>query len=162
MNINIFRRRFTPWSVDGTMIVGGSIFCDTLEHPEHYLPAGRYKISLVPVRKKKLWAKKLRNKDARNCGLLIKPVIQPRVVEVPDFVGRRPCFMPGNGPLRLRYGSIILGHSRYTGIVTKSEKFYNKFFKLMVENPKHIRTINLYIRDWGVDEIPLKYLLIFQ
>lgn len=30
MNINIFRRRFTPWSVDGTMVIGGKIFCDTL------------------------------------------------------------------------------------------------------------------------------------
>ncbi len=33
MNINIFRRRFTPWSVDGTMVIGGKIFCDTLERP---------------------------------------------------------------------------------------------------------------------------------
>ena len=45
MNINIFRRRFTPWSVDGTMVIGGKIFCDTLERPNHHLPAGRYKIS---------------------------------------------------------------------------------------------------------------------
>ena len=162
MNINIFRRRFTPWSVDGTMVVGGSIFCDTLEHPEHYLPAGRYKISLVPVRKKKLWAKRLMNKEARRCGLLLKPIIQRRVVQVPDSVGRRPCFTPGNGPLRLKNGSIILRRSHYTGVVTQSEKLYNKFFKLMVENPKRLRTINLYIRDWGADEIPSRFLFIFQ
>ena len=47
MNINIFRRRFTPWSVDGTMVIGGKIFCDTLERPNRHLPAGRYKISLI-------------------------------------------------------------------------------------------------------------------
>ena len=28
MNINIFRCRFTPWSVDGSQWLGGKIFCD--------------------------------------------------------------------------------------------------------------------------------------
>ena len=54
MNINIFRRRFTPWSVDGTMVIGGKIFCDTLERPNRHLPAGRYKISLIPTKQKKV------------------------------------------------------------------------------------------------------------
>lgn len=53
MNINIFRRRFTPWSVDGTMVIGGKIFCDTLERPNRHLPAGRYKISLIPTKQRR-------------------------------------------------------------------------------------------------------------
>ena len=53
MNINIFRRRFTPWSVDGTMVIGGKIFCDTLERPNRHLPAGRYKISLISTKQKR-------------------------------------------------------------------------------------------------------------
>lgn len=53
MNINIFRRRFTPWSVDGTMVIGGKIFCDTLERPNRHLPAGRYKIFLISTKQKR-------------------------------------------------------------------------------------------------------------
>ena len=31
MHIIIFRRRFTPWGVDGTMVINGKFFCGTLE-----------------------------------------------------------------------------------------------------------------------------------
>lgn len=50
MNIIIYRRRFTPWSVDGTMIINGGTFCRTIEHPKNYLLANSYKIVLVPVK----------------------------------------------------------------------------------------------------------------
>ena len=50
MNIIIYRRRFTPWSVDGTMIINGGTFCRTIEHPKNYLPADSHKIVLVPVK----------------------------------------------------------------------------------------------------------------
>ena len=169
MNINIFRRRFTPWSVDGTMVIGGKIFCDTLERPGHCLPAGRYKISLIPVKQKKEVEKKKRKKYERvKYEIVIKPIIQARPATVPRSPGHRPRFVPGNGPLRLRYNSIILGKSHYTGIVTQSGECYDTFCKLLEmyaklmmrrRRPYHIK---LYIRDWGVDEIPLKYLLIFQ
>ena len=33
MHICIFRRRFTPWGVDGTMVINGKFFCGTLERP---------------------------------------------------------------------------------------------------------------------------------
>ena len=76
MNINIFRRRFTPWSVDGTMVIGGKIFCDTLERPNRHLPAGRYKISLIPTKQKKVSETKKKNKYERGkYEIVIKPVI---------------------------------------------------------------------------------------
>ena len=40
MHITIFRRRFTPWGVDGTMVINGEIICGTVEHPINYLPVG--------------------------------------------------------------------------------------------------------------------------
>ena len=126
MNINIFRRRFTPWSVDGTMVIGGKIFCDTLERPNRHLPAGRYKISLIPTKQKKVSETKKKNKYERGkYEIVIKPVILLRSNYVPRTVRRRARFVPGNGPLRLRNKSIILGRSHYTGIVTQSEKCYN-------------------------------------
>ena len=88
MNINIFRRRFTPWSVDGTMLIGGKIFCDTLERPGHCLPAGRYKISLIPVRQmKEVEKKKKKNYERGKYEIVIKPVIQFRLATVPRSPG---------------------------------------------------------------------------
>ena len=169
MNINIFRRRFTPWSVDGTMLIGGKIFCDTLERPGHCLPAGRYKISLIPVRQmKEVEKKKKKNYERGKYEIVIKPVIQFRLATLPRSPGHRPRFVPGNGPFRLRYKSIILGKSRYTGIVTQTAECYDSFCRLLEKYMKLMMNrrrpchMNLYIRDWGVDEIPLKYLLIFQ
>ena len=40
MNIVIFRRRFTPWSVDGTLVINGVFFSGTVEHPKKYMAAG--------------------------------------------------------------------------------------------------------------------------
>ena len=53
MNITIFRRRFTPWGVDGTMVINGVIVSGTVEHPYNYLSAGDYVISPVPIKFKK-------------------------------------------------------------------------------------------------------------
>ena len=49
MHICIFRRRFTPWGVDGTMVINGKFFCGTLERPKGYLKADAYRLALVPV-----------------------------------------------------------------------------------------------------------------
>mgnify|MGYP000573975796 CR=1 FL=1 len=95
MNINIFRRRFTPWSVDGTMVIGGKIFCDTLERPNRHLPAGRYKISLIPTKQKKVSETKKKNKYERGkYEIVIKPVILLRSNYVPRTVRRRARFVP--------------------------------------------------------------------
>ena len=45
MHITIFRRRFTPWGVDGTLVINGVYFTGTVEHPKKFLRAGRYKIA---------------------------------------------------------------------------------------------------------------------
>ena len=49
MHICIFRRRFTPWGVDGTMVIMASFSADTLERPNRHLQADAYKMSLVPL-----------------------------------------------------------------------------------------------------------------
>ena len=40
MNIIIYRRRFTRWGVDGTLVIKGVKVCNTVEHPKHLLPPG--------------------------------------------------------------------------------------------------------------------------
>ena len=50
MEITIFRRRFTPWGVDGTLAINGVYFTGTVEHPKKILPKGSYKVAPVPIR----------------------------------------------------------------------------------------------------------------
>ncbi|MGN8798848.1 hypothetical protein ACTNCZ_14245 [Segatella copri] len=59
MNIIIYRRRFSRWGVDGTLVIKGVKVCNTLEHPERLLPAGEYKIALLSV---------VMNKDEKKSG----------------------------------------------------------------------------------------------
>ncbi|MEE1391562.1 MAG: hypothetical protein U0K41_07065, partial [Segatella copri] len=103
MHICIFRRRFTPWGVDGTMVINGKFFCGTLERPQSYLKADAYRLALVPVSNPKF----LRDDEKSR----IMPVILKENGRAPKSVIRKPFFVPGNGPYKLMYGSIILGRS---------------------------------------------------
>ena len=103
MHICIFRRRFTPWGVDGTMVINGKFFCGTLERPKGYLKADAYRLALVPVSNPKF----LRDDEKSR----IMPVILKENGRVPKTILRKPFLVPGNGPYKLMYGSIILGRS---------------------------------------------------
>ena len=46
MNIILYRRRYSRWGVDGTLVIKGVKVCNTLEHPERLLPAGEYWVDL--------------------------------------------------------------------------------------------------------------------
>ena len=52
MEIIIYRRRFTRWGVDGTLVIKGTTVCNTIEHPERFLPAGDYEIAFVSIANK--------------------------------------------------------------------------------------------------------------
>ena len=104
MHITIFRRRFTPWGVDGTMVIDGFFFCGTVEHPKKFLPAGHYKIVLVPIRFQQ------GKEEFRTM-----PTILPVKDRVPKkSVLRKPYLKPGFGPFTLKYGSIVMGKSLKT------------------------------------------------
>ena len=98
MHITIFRRRFTPWGVDGTMVIDGFFFCGTVEHPKKFLPAGHYKIALVPIRFQQ-------GKEEIRTMPTILPV-KGRVSK--KSVLRKPYLKPGFGPFTLKYGSIVM------------------------------------------------------
>ena len=119
MHICIFRRRFTPWGVDGTMVINGKFFCGTLERPQSYLKADAYRLALVPVSNPKF----LRDDEKSR----IMPVILKENGRVPKSVIRKPFFVPGNGPYKLMYGSIILGRSYISGLVLHSKDTSRSF-----------------------------------
>ena len=85
MNITIFRRRFTPWGVDGTLVINGVYFTGTVEHPKKFLPAGRYKIAPVPIKIVE---------EVRTMPTILQE--KGRVSKKP--VIRKPYLKPGFGP----------------------------------------------------------------
>ena len=46
MVIEIKRYRYSPYGVDGMVIINGRTICATVEHPHNYLPAGCYPVTL--------------------------------------------------------------------------------------------------------------------
>ena len=46
MEIIIVRGDHKPWGIDGHLYINRQRICDTVEHPKHHLPGGKYEIEL--------------------------------------------------------------------------------------------------------------------
>lgn len=165
MNITIFRRRFTPWGVDGTMVINGVIVSGTVEHPYNYLSAGDYVISPVPIKfKKKIeveYKKKHHKKEKEFKTEIVEEYkIMPLILK--DYSSsypksRTPYITAGLGPLALK----LMGKSLMSGLVAYDEELFKKFCKKINELADENKRIDLHIKNlWG-EEIPLKYLAFF-
>ena len=166
MYIHIFRRRFTPWGVDGTMVINGVIICGTVEHPNNYLHAGDYLIIPEPIKfKKKIgveYKKKHHKKEKEFKTEIVEEYkIMPLILK--DYSSsypksRTPYITAGLGPLALKHGSIVMGKSLMSGLVAYDEELFKKFCKKINELADENKRIDLHIKNlWG-EEIPLKYL----
>ena len=150
MHITIFRRRFTPWGVDGTMVIDGFFFCGTVEHPKKFLPAGSYMIAPVPIRFQQ-GIEKIRT----------MPIILETKDRVPKKpVLRKPYLKPGFGPFTLKYGSIVMGKSLKTGLVAYNEEKFQEFCKMIDKALEKKEKVTLVIKDWGKDDIPKEYMVV--
>lgn len=150
MHITIFRRRFTPWGVDGTMVIDGFFFCGTVEHPKKFLPAGSYMIAPVPIRFQQ------GKEEFRTM-----PTILPVKDRVPKkSVLRKPYLKPGFGPFTLKYGSIVMGKSLKTGLVAYNEEKFQEFCDMISEALQKKEKVTLVIKDWGKDYIPKEYMIV--
>lgn len=168
MYIHIFRRRFTPWGVDGTMVINGVIICGTVEHPNNYLPAGDYLIIPEPVKfKKKIGVEyKKHHKKEKEFKTEIVEEYKTMPLILKDYsssypVSRKPYITAGVGPLALKHGSIVMGKSLMSGVVAYDGELFKKFCKKINELAEENKQIDLHIRDLGEEEIPLKYLAFF-
>ena len=169
MHITIFRRRFTPWGVDGTMVINGVIICGTVEHPINYLPAGDYLIIPLPLKFKKkieVDVKKKHHKKEKEFKTEIveeyktMPVIHKGKHKIFPVAGK-PYITAGLGPLALKHGSIVMGKSLMSGVVAYDEELFKKFCKKINELADENEIIDLHIKYLGEKEIPQKYLAFF-
>ena len=141
MEIIIYRRRFTRWGVDGTLVIKGTKVCNTIEHPERYLPAGDYEIAFVSIANK---SRKM-------------PVILRKGQTVREVGINSPCFKPGNGPMTLKYGCIILGKAVASGLVIHSQEYFDRLCERLRKASKKMECIKLRIIDWGSDDISIAF-----
>ena len=152
MNIIIYRRRFTRWGVDGTLVIKGVKVCNTVEHPKHLLPPGEYKIAFTPIAMKK---KKGDKTDAKHVRIM--PVILKKSERVRDVTSQHPYLMPGNGPLALKKGCIILGKAVASGLVIHSMEYFDRLYERVRKVSQKKESIELRIINLGSDEIPMEY-----
>ena len=180
MNITIFRRRFTPWGVDGTMVINGVYFTGTVEHPKKFLPAGRYKIAPVPIKfqkeievemKETEEEKKERKERGEKKEKMFKTEIveevktMPTILQEKDRVSkkpvlRKPFLKPGFGPFALKYGSIVMGKSLKTGLVAYNEEKFLEFCDMISDALQKKERVTLVIKDWEKDDIPKEYMIV--
>jgi len=99
MEIVIFRHRYTRYGVDGILSINGRIVCATCEHPSKYLPPGTYEVVVAHN-------KKLRRK--------VPTLPNGAIIRI------------GNGPFKLRDGSILVGQTKAAGMVVNSAPYFNR------------------------------------
>ena len=151
MNIIIYRRRFSRWGVDGTLVIKGVKVCNTLEHPERLLPAGEYMVNLLSV----VTSKETEMDGDKKLQSRKMPVILKKESLPPRITSNYPYLMPGNGPLTLKKGCIILGKAVATGLVIHSREPFDRLYERLKKVVKTHEGISLTIIDLGSDEIPL-------
>ena len=180
MHITIFRRRFTPWGVDGTLVINGVYFTGTVEHPKKFLPAGRYKIAPVPIKFQKEIEVEMKEteeekKERKERGEKIEKMFKTEIVEevktMPTIlqekdrvskkpVLRKPFLKPGFGPFALKYGSIVMGKSLKTGLVAYNEEKFLEFCDMISDALQKKEKVTLVIKDWEKDDIPKEYMIV--
>lgn len=118
MLIEIKRYRYSPYGVDGKLIINGRTICATLEHPRNYLPAGSYPLDLEIDRKL------CRRLPTTPSGAVIRP---------------------GNGPFTLKGGSIIVGKEYIPGLMIKSAQTFERLYNRIDKNMKRHKGVVLTI-----------------
>ena len=178
MNITIFRRRFTPWGVDGTLVINGVYFTGTVEHPKKFLPAGRYKIAPVPIKfqkkievevketeEEKEETKGVKNEKKFKTEIVEEVRTMPTILQEKGRVSkkpviRKPYLKPGFGPFALKYGSIVMGKSLKTGLVANNEEKFLEFCDMISDALQKKERVTLVIKNWEKDDIPKEYMVV--
>lgn len=178
MNITIFRRRFTPWGVDGTLVINGVYFTGTVEHPKKFLPAGHYKIAPVPIKfqkkievevketeEEKEETKGVKNEKKFKTEIVEEVRTMPTILQEKGRVSkkpviRKPYLKPGFGPFALKYGSIVMGKSLKTGLVANNEEKFQEFCDMISDALQKKERVTLVIKNWGKDDIPKEYMVV--
>ena len=124
MNIEIRRKLRREKSVDGKLVIDGSVVCHTVEHAAWCLPQGQYRVEIQYVRQ---LARKM-----------------PCLIGAGDAMPKAMVMM-GNGVYHLRCGHIIVGEELVPGSVKKSLAAFNALYERLRKSIARGHTITLTI-----------------
>ena len=121
MTIEIIRYNYSKYGVEGALVINKRKVCDTLEHPQNFLPPGRYPIELE------------RNKQ-----------LELTLPTLPNGANIR----PGNGPFILKDGSIIVGERYMLGVINKSAQVFEKLYMRIKRSMARGKEVELRILNF--------------
>ena len=119
MVIEIKRYRYSPYGVDGMVIINGRTICASVEHPHNYLPAGCYPVTLSTDK-----------------------ALRRRMPTLPQGATIR----AGNGAMTLRDGSIIVGRQHIPGVLVRSGEEFGRLFERIEKNVKRKKGVMVRIK----------------
>lgn len=119
MVIEIKRYRYSPYGVDGMVIINGRTICASVEHPHNYLPAGCYPVTLSTDK-----------------------ALRRRMPTLPQGATIR----AGNGAFTLRDGSIVMGVKHIKGVVVKSGEVFERLYERIEKNVKRKNSVVVTIK----------------
>lgn len=127
MNIIINRRHYSSYGIDGTLNINDQYVCDTCEHPDKHIATGQYNVCIA------------HNKELR------RKVPYLTSCEASGNRGLPPFMRTGNGPFKLRDGSIIVGKHHIAGVLINSAKCFNRLIDRLDKAQSRNEKIKLHI-----------------
>lgn len=133
MKIIITRHRHTRYGMDGTLSINGMRICNTCEHPDSFLPSGKYKILIT------------RNNQLRR---KVPTILPPTTKVVPPSrkLRKAPIIRIGNGPFSLLNGSIIIGKTYLAGVLVESATHFDRLIDRLDKAQRRGEAITLTIK----------------
>lgn len=128
MDININRHHYSKYGIDGTLSINDQYVCDTCEHPDRHIAAGHYDVCIAHNGELRRKVPYLISCEASGNGAL------------PPFL------RIGNGPFKLRDGSIIVGKHHITGVLINSAKCFNRIIDRLDKAQSRKEKIELHIK----------------
>ena len=141
MNIELRRNRHRPDTIDGQIRIDGRKVCDCAENAHHCLPAGTYRIVIMPCRQH---ARKMPVVgDSAHCSFCHRGAY----IGINTSMSRK-CVQlcPGNGVYNRTDGSIIVGEHLVPGCLKHSRAAFANLYDRIRKSAARGHDIMLTIR----------------
>lgn len=126
MKLILKRDRTSKWGTDGRLLIDGDPLCDTVEHPREALTEGHYRVEIRYCKDQNEPAPFLFRLDKKGSPIYRKPAAY---------------ICKGNGPMRLRNGSLIVGVRYLPGVVTRSQPTFERLMEVIGKTKNLVLTI---------------------
>ena len=141
MNIELRRIRHRPDTIDGQIRIDGRKVCDCAENAHHCLPAGTYRIAIMPCRQH---ARKMPVVgESAHCSSCHRGPYIGINTSMPRFC---PMLAPGNGIHNRHDGSILVGKRGSRGLLLHPLTTFDLLYERIRRSAERGNEVTLTIR----------------